>query len=75
VWLILSGAYGQPIKKDASGLKTLIPMRLEVRKNKMVGNMGTKIDLQLIQGAGFVGDTVQLPPPKKRGRAAKSNPS
>ena len=71
VWLILSGAYGQPIKKDASGLKTLIPMRLEVRKNKMVGNMGTKIDLQLIQGAGFVGDTVQLPPPKKRGRAPK----
>ena len=68
VWLILSGAYGQPIKKDATGLKTLIPMRLEVRKNKMVGNMGTKIDLQLIQGAGFVGDTVSVPPPRTRGR-------
>lgn len=67
VWLILSGAYGQPIKKDATGLKTLIPMRLEIRKNKLVGNMGTKIDLSLVQGAGFVGDTVSLPPPKKRG--------
>ncbi len=68
VWMILSGAYGQPIKKDASGLKTLIPMRLEIKKNKLVANMGLKIDLSLIQGAGFVGDTVPLPPQKKRGR-------
>lgn len=68
VWLILSGAYGQPIKKDASGLKTLIPMRLEVKKNKIISNMGTKVDLALIQGAGFVGDTVNAPLPRKRGR-------
>ncbi len=68
VWLILSGAYGQPVKKDASGLKTLIPMRLEIRKNKLVANMGKKIDIALIQGAGFVGDTVAAPAAKKRGR-------
>lgn len=72
VWLILSGAYGQPIKKDATGLKTLIPMSLEIRKNKLVPNMGTKIHLDLVQGAGFVGDTVALPPPKQRGRKKKT---
>lgn len=71
VWLILSGAYGQPIKKDATGLKTLIPMRLEVKKNKIISNMGTKIDLALIQGAGFVGDTVVAPEKKKPGRPKK----
>lgn len=72
VWLILSGAYGQPIKKDATGLKTLIPMRIEVKKNKLVANMGTKFDLQLIQGAGFVGDTVSAPKPRTRGRPKAS---
>jgi len=73
--MILSGAYGQPVKKDATGLKTLIPMRLEIRKNKVIANMGTKIDLSLVQGAGFVGDTVSLPAPKKRGRTAKATPT
>lgn len=72
VWLILSGAYGQPVKKDATGLKTLIPMRIEVKKNKLVANMGTKIDLELIQGSGFVGDTVAAPAAKRRGRPAKT---
>ena len=68
VWMILSGAYGQPIKKDATGLKTLIPMRLEVKKNKLVSNVGTKIDLALIQGSGFVGDTVNAPQPRTKAR-------
>lgn len=68
VWLILSGAYGKPIKRSADGLKTLIPMQLEVRKNKMVANMGTKIALDLVQGAGFVGESVSAPEPKRRGR-------
>ena len=68
VWLVLSGAYGQPVKKDSTGLKTLIPMRLEVKKNKIISNMGMKIDLSLIQGAGFVGDTVSAPLPRKKGR-------
>lgn len=72
VWLILSGAYGQPIKKDSTGLKTLIPMVLDIRKNKIIPNMGTKIRLDLVQGAGFVGDTVPAPEPKKRGRPQKS---
>lgn len=73
VWLLLSGAYGQPVKKDATGLKTLIPMSLEIRKNKIVSTMGMKIRLDLVQGAGFVGDTVALPV-SKRGRPQK-NPS
>lgn len=68
VWLILSGAYGQPIKKDATGLKTLIPMSVEIRKNKLQPNIGTKIRIDLIQGAGFVGDTVPQPAAKPRGR-------
>lgn len=34
-------------------------------------NMGTKIDLALIQGAGFIGDTVDLPPKKPTGRPRK----
>lgn len=72
VWLILSGAYGKPVKRSADGLKTLIPMMLEVKKNKLVSNMGTKIELSLVQGAGFIGDTVELPAKKKPGRPPKS---
>lgn len=73
VWLILSGAYGKPIKRSADGLKTLIPMTLEVKKNKLVANQGTKIFLDLVQGAGFVGDTVSAPLPRKKGRPKASN--
>lgn len=72
-WLILSGAYGKPVKRSADGLKTLIPMQLEVRKNKLQSNMGTKIQLDLVQGAGFVGDSVPLPV-SKRGRPTKVSP-
>lgn len=68
VWLILSGAYGKPIKRSTDGLKTLIPMQIEVKKNKLVANVGTKIQIDMVQGAGFVGDTVAAPIPKKRGR-------
>lgn len=71
-WLIMSGAYGKPIKRSSDGLKTLIPMSLEVRKNKIKSNMGTKVMLDLVQGAGFVGDTVNAPLPRKRGRPIKS---
>lgn len=66
-WLILSGAYGEPIKKDKTGLKTLIPMQLEVKKNKIVSNQGLKVRLDLVQGAGFVGEDVPMPT-SKRGR-------
>lgn len=71
-WLILSGAYGKPVKRSADGLKTLIPMQIEVKKNKIKANMGTKVELQLVQGAGFVGETVNAPEPRKRGRPNKS---
>ena len=75
VWMILSKAYGLPTKKDAkTGTKTLIPMQIEVRKNKMKANEGTKIQIDFIPGAGFVGDTVSAPLPRKPGRP-KSNPS
>ena len=71
VWLILSGAYGKPIKRSTDGLKTLIPMMLEVRKNKLVSNVGTKVFLELVQGSGFVGDTVAAPLKRKPGRPAR----
>ena len=71
----MSGAYGKPVKRSTDGLKTLIPMQIEVKKSKIVPNMGTKIFIDLIQGAGFVGDTVNAPEPKKRGPKPKSNPS
>lgn len=71
VWFVLSRKYGAPAKRDAEGKKTLISMTLEVKKNKVVSNEGTKIDLELISGAGFVGETVVAPEPKKRGRPAK----
>ena len=73
VWLILSGAYGKPVKRSVDGLKTLIPMQIEIKKDKLTSKMGTKIILELIQGSGFVGDSVQKPV-SKRGRP-KSNPS
>ena len=71
-WLIMSGAYGKPVKRSPDGLKTLIPMMLEVRKNKLVSNAGTKIQIDLVQGAGFVGENVAAPE-KKKGRPKQSN--
>lgn len=68
VWMILSAQYGAPVKKGADGLKTLIPMQIEIKKCKVVSTMGTKIPLQLVQGAGFVGEDVPLPEKKKVGR-------
>jgi RecA/RadA recombinase len=70
-WIILSRKYGAPAKKDATGKKTLIPMQAEVKKNKIVSNEGTKIDLDLVAGAGFVGETVVAPEKKRPGRPAK----
>lgn len=68
VWLILSKAYGKPVKRSPDGRKTLLPMLLEVKKDKLNSSEGTKIELELISGAGFVGETVEAPPQKKRGR-------
>lgn len=70
VWMILSAQYGAPVKKGADGLKTLIPMVVEIKKCKVVSTMGTKILLQLVQGAGFVGEDV-VAPISKRGRPQK----
>lgn len=74
VWLVLSRKYGAPTKKDSTGKKTLIPMEMVVKKNKIVSNEGTKIDMDLVAGAGFVGETVEAPPKKKPGRP-KSTPT
>lgn len=71
VWLLLSRKYGTPAKKDTTGKKMIIPMQIEVRKNKIVSNEGTKIDLDLISGAGFLCDGVKPPEPKPRGRPKK----
>ena len=68
VWFVLSRKYGAPTKKDSTGKKTLIPMVAEIKKNKIVSNEGTKIDLDLVSGAGFVGEMVEAPPKKKPGR-------
>lgn len=73
VWLILSGAYGKPVKRSTDGIKTIIPMQIEIRKNKLVPNMGTKIAIDLVQGAGFIGDTVSAPGPKRRGNKSKQH--
>ncbi len=67
VWIILSGAYGKPVKRSADGLKTLIPMQIEIKKNKLKSNQGTKLQIDLVQGSGFVGETVEAPPKKKPG--------
>lgn len=44
----------------------------EEKKNKVQSNEGTKIDLELVSGAGFVGETVEAPPKKKPGRPKSS---
>lgn len=74
VWFVLSRKYGAPAKRDAEGKKTLIPMMIEVKKNKVVSNEGTKIDLDLVAGQGFVGDSV-IKPVVKRGRPKLSSPT
>lgn len=71
VWLILSKAYGKPVKRSADGKKTLLPMTAEIKKDKLHGNEGTKIDLELVAGAGFVGEMVSPPEKKRPGRPKK----
>jgi len=68
IWMVFSRKYGAQVKKDSTGKKTVIPMEVQIKKNKIVANEGTKIDLDLVSGAGFVGETVEAPPKKKPGR-------
>ncbi len=70
-WLILGGAYGEQIKKSADGRRTLIPMQIEVKKNKIVPNQGKKIRIDLIQGSGFVSEAVLALEKKRPGRPKK----
>lgn len=71
VWLIMSRAYGAAakVKKDTDGKKTFITMQIEVKKNKLVPNEGTKIFLEYVPEEGFLRPQIPEPIPSvvKRG--------
>ena len=66
--LWLRPAYGKPDKRSASGAKTIKYIEAEIKKDKVSGNEGKKVVLELIPSHGFVSDVVEVPAPKKRGR-------
>jgi RecA/RadA recombinase len=69
--LWLRPAYGKPDKRSADGAKVIKYIEAEIKKDKVGGNEGKKVVLELIAGNGFVSEMVQAPEKKKRGRPAK----
>ena len=73
IWLTLKRSFGIVPKRSANGLKTVITIEVEVRKNKVSATEGMKANIVLQQGAGFA--TVPLVfPPKRRGRPPRVSP-
>lgn len=67
IWLTLKRAYGKAPKRASDGLKSVIYIEIECRKNKTAPTEGMKAEMELAQGNGFA--TIPLIfAPKKRGR-------
>src|SRR3990167_1694959 len=67
LWLTLKRSYGKVPKRSANGLKTVIFIEIEVRKNKVAATEGMKCEIELEQGKGFATEPIVFLP-KKRGR-------
>lgn len=70
IWFTLKRTFGKQAKRSGSGLKTILFIEAEVRKNKVAATEGMKTELQMIPGKGFAVETALLPL-KKTGRPPK----
>lgn len=59
IFLTMRRAYGKPVKRTTDGRKTLIPMEIEVRKNKLAALEGMKAVISFVPGQGFSHETTE----------------
>lgn len=71
IWLTLKRSYGKAPKRGSDGLKSVIFIEIECRKNKVAPTEGMKAEIELAQGNGFATQPIIFTP-KKRGRPAKN---
>jgi RecA/RadA recombinase len=69
IWLTLRRSYGKAPKRSSDGLKSVIFIEVEVRKNKIAPTEGMKAEIELEQGKGFATQPIVFP---KRGRPKKA---
>lgn len=85
-WLRLRRMTMKPIKKGAQQIGDTIEASMKKDQNQYKAiqleliagegfrkTEGTKIDIDLVAGSGFIGETVIAPEPKKRGRSKKKS--
>ncbi len=70
IWFTLKRTFGKSPKRSGNGLKTILFIEAEIRKNKVAPTEGMKTELTMEPGKGFSAETIELPL-KKRGRPAK----
>lgn len=63
IWFTLKRTFGKSPKRTGTGLKTLLNIEAEIRKNKMAPTEGTKVQLIMEPGHGF---TTEVPEKKKK---------
>lgn len=68
IWFTLKRTFGKQPKRNGDGTRTVIFMEAEIRKNKVAPTEGTKVELEMVVGHGFVTNAAELVPPKRRGR-------
>lgn len=68
-WITLKRSYGKQAKRNGDGLKTVLYLEAECRKNKLSPTEGMKAELEMEPGKGFATEPI---PPKRRGRPAKA---
>jgi len=73
IWITLKRSYGKAPKRGADGLKSIIYIEVECRKNKTAATEGMKAEMELGTGNGFATQPIIFPQ-KKRGRPAKEVP-
>lgn len=70
IWFTLKRTFGKSPKRSGTGLKTVLFIEAEIRKNKVAPTEGMKTELVMTPGKGFAAETALLPL-KKRGRPKK----
>lgn len=68
IWFTLKRTFGKSPKRTGDGLKTVLFIEAEIRKNKVAATEGMKCELEMVPGLGFATSPV---PFKKRGRPSK----